>query len=54
MSARDPKFIALCEMHGGEFKAADGTLASFKDDFPPLNLKAKYINQLYALLSAVY
>ena len=37
----DPKFIALCEMHGGEFKAADGTLSSFKDDFPPIKFEGE-------------
>ena len=37
----DPKFIALCEMHGGEFKAADGTLSSFKDDFSPIKFEGE-------------
>ena len=37
----ETKFIVLCEMHGGEFKAVDGILASFKDDCFPIKFEGK-------------
>ena len=39
----DHRFSALCEMHGGEFKAADGTIASFKDNYYPI----KFEDEIY-------
>ena len=39
----DHRFSALCEMYGGEFKAADGTIASFKDNYYPI----KFEDEIY-------